>query len=316
MNQYDAVVIGAGNGGLVAAIRLLQGGLKTLVVEKHNLPGGFATSFRRGRFEFEASLHELNDFGTEDNKGDVRVLFDELGVTDKIEWLQIPEAYRVIVKSENLDAVMPFGKQAFIDQMEKYVPGSKKSIQHFFELAEEIRTAQAYTNKAGGKVESSYMVKNFPNYVKTGSYSVNEVLDALKMPKKAKDILNAYWCYLGADCDNLSFTHYASMVLRYITKGAAMPKMRSHEISLALVECIRELGGDIWFNVAAEKILTDKNGVSGVVLADGREIKTKYVIANCAPHLVFGKMLDNVSLKYIKSTNARKFAVRGFSMFL
>ena len=160
------------------------------------------------------------------------------------------------------------------------------------------------------------MVKNFPNYVKTGSYSVNEVLDALKMPKKAKDILNAYWCYLGADCDTLSFTHYASMVLRYITKGAAMPKMRSHEISLALVERIRELGGDIWFNVAAEKILTDKNGVSGVVLADGREIKTKYVIANCAPHLVFGKMLDNVSLKDIKATNARKFAGRGFSMFL
>lgn len=316
MNQYDAVVIGAGNGGLVAAIRLLQGGLKTLVVEKHNLPGGFATSFRRGRFEFEASLHELNDFGTEDNKGDVRVLFDELGVTNKIEWLQIPEAYRVIVKSENLDAVMPFGKQAFIDQMEKYVPGSKKSMEHFFELAEEIRTAQAYTNKAGGKVESSYMVKNFPNYVKTGSYSVNEVLDALKMPKKAKDILNAYWCYLGADCDTLSFTHYASMVLRYITKGAAMPKMRSHEISLALVERIRELGGDIWFNVAAEKILTDKNGVSGVVLADGREIKTRYVIANCSPHLVFGKMLDNVSLNDVKATNARKFAGRGFSMFL
>ena len=49
MDKYDAVVIGAGNGGLVAAIRLLQGGAKVLVVEKHNLPGGFATSFRRGR---------------------------------------------------------------------------------------------------------------------------------------------------------------------------------------------------------------------------------------------------------------------------
>ena len=115
MKQFDAVVIGAGNGGLVAAIRLLQGGAKVLLVEKHNLPGGFATSFRRGRFEFEASLHELNDFGTADNAGDVRVLFDELGVTDKIEWLQIPDAYRVIVRSEGLDAVMPFGVEAFID---------------------------------------------------------------------------------------------------------------------------------------------------------------------------------------------------------
>ena len=78
MRKYDAVVIGASNGGLTAAIRLLQGGARVLLVEKHNIPGGFATSFRRGRFEFEASLHELNDFGTAANAGDVRVPFDEL----------------------------------------------------------------------------------------------------------------------------------------------------------------------------------------------------------------------------------------------
>ena len=51
--RYDVVVIGAGNGGLTAAIRVLQGGYSCLLLEKHNLPGGF-----------EASLHELNDFGS------------------------------------------------------------------------------------------------------------------------------------------------------------------------------------------------------------------------------------------------------------
>ena len=158
MTKYDAVVIGAGNGGLVAAIRLLQGGLKTLIVEKHNLPGGFATSFRRGRFEFEASLHELNDFGTASNAGDVRVLFDELGVTDKIEWLQIPEAYRVISRAEKLDATMPFGVKEFIDKMESYVPGSRESGTKFFELAEEVRLAQAYTASVTGKADSKYVV--------------------------------------------------------------------------------------------------------------------------------------------------------------
>ncbi len=114
MKKYDAVVIGAGNGGLTAAVRLAQSGAKTLLVEKHNLPGGFATSFRRGRFEFEASLHELNDFGPPDNAGDLRVLFDELGVTDKIEWTEIPDAYRVISRAEKLDASMPLGVNAFI----------------------------------------------------------------------------------------------------------------------------------------------------------------------------------------------------------
>ena len=107
------------------------------------------------------------------------------------------------------------------------------------------------------------------------------------------------------------------MVLRYITRGASMPKMRSHEISLALVERIKELGGDVWFNTEAVKILTGKEGeVSGVVLADGREIPVKHVVANCSPHVVYGRMMDNVPEKIVRATNARKFAGRGFTMFL
>ena len=318
MKKYDAVVIGAGNGGLVAAIRLLQGGAKVLLVEKHNLPGGFATSFRRGRFEFEASLHELNDFGTKDNAGDVRDLFDSLGVTDKIDWMEIPEAYRVIVRSENLDATMPFGVDAFIAKMESYVPGSTPSMRKFFDLAEEVRLAQAYTSAQNGKADPKVMVSQYGNFVRSGSYSVNEVLKTLKMPQKAIDILSAYWCYLGANLNDMSFVHYASMVNRYIRRGASMPKMRSHEISLALVSRILELGGEVLFNTEAVKILQDEKdgGVAGVVLDDGTQIETRHVVANCAPHLVFGTMMDKVSEKDVRATNARKFAGRGFTMFL
>jgi prolycopene isomerase len=50
MPDYDAVVIGAGNGGLTAALTLTKKGLKVLLWERHNIPGGCATSFVRGRF--------------------------------------------------------------------------------------------------------------------------------------------------------------------------------------------------------------------------------------------------------------------------
>ena len=66
-NKYDVIVVGAGNGGLAAAANTAKAGLKTLLLEKHNLPGGCATSFRRGRFEFEPSLHELCSVGTAEN---------------------------------------------------------------------------------------------------------------------------------------------------------------------------------------------------------------------------------------------------------
>ncbi|HOL16583.1 MAG TPA: NAD(P)-binding protein, partial [Bacillota bacterium] len=38
-DSYDAVVVGAGNGGLTAAATLAAKGCKTLLLEQHNLPG-------------------------------------------------------------------------------------------------------------------------------------------------------------------------------------------------------------------------------------------------------------------------------------
>ena len=137
--------------------------------------------------------------------------------------------------------------------------------------------------------------------------------------KEIVDNLNTYWCYLGADGNNLSFLHYANMLYSYFSKGAAIPKYRSHELSLAFEERIHELGGDIWFNSEVVKILTDEEGhVCGVRLKDGREIESRHVIANCSPHVVYGKLLDREAVpeRALKLTNFRKLAGRGFTVFL
>ena len=48
-NSYDVIVIGAGNAGLISALKLVKENKKVLVLESNNVPGGFATSFIRGR---------------------------------------------------------------------------------------------------------------------------------------------------------------------------------------------------------------------------------------------------------------------------
>ena len=47
--HVDIVVVGAGNAGLSAALHCATEGKKVLLIEQHNLPGGCATSFVRGR---------------------------------------------------------------------------------------------------------------------------------------------------------------------------------------------------------------------------------------------------------------------------
>ena len=89
--NYDAIVIGAGNGGLVSALKLQKEGKKVLLLESHNTVGGVATSFIRGRFEFEASLHELCGFGNENNVGEVYELFKDLDMLSKGIDVKIPQ---------------------------------------------------------------------------------------------------------------------------------------------------------------------------------------------------------------------------------
>ena len=93
--NYDVVVIGGGNGGLTAAATLAEKGKKVILFEKHNIPGGCGTSFRRGRFEFEVALHQLSHMGTPENPGPLRKQFRRYGIEDEIEWIQIEELYRV-----------------------------------------------------------------------------------------------------------------------------------------------------------------------------------------------------------------------------
>ncbi|MGB4215257.1 MAG: FAD-dependent oxidoreductase [Dethiobacteria bacterium] len=104
----DVIVVGAGLGGLAAALKLASEGVKVLLLEQHNLPGGFATSFVRGCFEFEVSLHEMSDVGPPGNKGAVRrFLEDETGV--QVEFLPVPEAYHLVLPESEINIKIPFG---------------------------------------------------------------------------------------------------------------------------------------------------------------------------------------------------------------
>ena len=317
-STYDAVVIGAGNGGLIAALRLAKSGMRVLLVERHTVPGGFATSFIRGRFEFEASLHEMCDFGSAENPGNAYNLFSELGVVDRIMMADVPEAFRVISLETGEDYSMPFGVEAFIDRMESYVPGSRKSVTKFFELGKEIRAAMAYMTQSHGKPDTKVLMKRYPNFMRVAAYPVRKVLDAIRMPEKAQRILETYWSYLGAPASRLGFVHYALMTYLYIHLGAKIPVQRSHSMSVTLTERIRELGGDVWFGDGVKRILVNEGHVSGVVLDSGKVIKTSHVISNASPHSVYGHMVDSKDIpeESLKRADSRELSGRGFSVFL
>lgn len=319
MAKYDIVVVGAGNAGMSAALQCQLAGKRTLLIEQHNLPGGAATSFRRGRFEIEPSLHEICDYGPADNPGDVRTMMDAYGV--KLDWMEIPDCYRVVSVYRDggvMDVTMPSGVEAYIDAMEKYVPGSREKMEKLFELFQEVLDGIAYITASKGHVDSKVLQEKYPNMLRTGAYSTQKVFDALKLPERCQDILSIYWSYLGVDMEHLAFIHYAAMVHKYVSRGAYMPKHTSHQFSTAMIERFRELGGDVWFNCRAEEFLFNGDRLCGVRTNMGK-IDCDYVLANINPDIIYGRMMPKELVpereKKLSAARGKRFGARMYTAY-
>lgn len=320
MPKFDAVVIGAGNGGLAAACRLAKAGKKTLLIEQHNLPGGVASSFRRGRFEFETALHELCEFGSAENPGGCRqTIVDEFGLD--INWYMVPDNFRVITTARDgspIDATLPCGRENFINKMEEYVPGCRESVEKFFDLGTETLAAGKYMTASGGHPDSKLMQEKYPNFLRTAAYPVNRVLKALKMPDKAQDIMNTYWGYLGVDADHLSFMQYVNMVCLYVNHGAWIPEKTSNQLTTGLLERFRAMGGTAWFNCRAQEILFDEEEhVNGLRTTSGT-VDTRYIICNANPTMTYANLVPQsiVPDRERKLAAARRYSARMFVVYM
>ncbi len=90
-HDFGVLIIGSGLGGPACAAAFVKQGFRPLVIEQHGRPGGYATSLRRGDFEFDLSLQSTTISQGEDGRGQVPG-FPELDV----EFVPHPNLYRVV----------------------------------------------------------------------------------------------------------------------------------------------------------------------------------------------------------------------------
>ena len=331
MKNYDVIVIGAGNGGLAAAANCARAGLSVLLLERHNIPGGSASSFVRGRFEFEPSLHELCGIGTPGNPGPIEVQFDHMGA--KVDWYKHSSTFRLIVPAKegdedsfinedgvrvSVDARMPVGFEEFSRKLDELVPGSYDSAMKAFGLSEKMTEAFDKMGEGDNMFGILKVLKYMPDFMRLTSHTMKEGLDTLGMPKKAQDIFNTYWCYMGSPASQFDFQYYLAVLNGYVKNGTGIPSKRSHEMSLAIDKSIRDNGGDIWYNSEVTSVIMKDGKPAGVVVNGNKEVYGKRFICNASPKFVWSDLFDKKDIpeSQLRMTNARKTAVTLTTVYL
>jgi len=119
--SYDAVVIGAGVGGLICANLLARAGLSVLIVEQHFMVGGYCSTFRRKGYTFDAATHFYPLLG---NPATITGgLLSELDITtdwvrmDPVDCFHFPDGSRFSVPAD-FDSYLRKLKTEFPDEAE------------------------------------------------------------------------------------------------------------------------------------------------------------------------------------------------------
>lgn len=86
-NRYDVLVIGAGMAGLTASCYLAKAGLRVLLSERSEKPGGLVSDFKRDGYRFDAGLRAM------ENSGVIRPMLRDLGI--EMEFLPNPVSIRM-----------------------------------------------------------------------------------------------------------------------------------------------------------------------------------------------------------------------------
>lgn len=298
-NSYDAVIIGAGLGGLSCAAAFARQDFRPLVLEQHTVPGGYATSFKRpGGFVFDVSLHSTGA----GERGGLHNLIPGFPEITDVEFVPHPYLYRAIFPGYDIRVAQRNPKK-YAQILAGLFPEEKDGIAGIIEdmkgLAQDINRY----SQSGGKVNMATFAKDFPYLVKCAGKTWGQMLDARIKGAKLKAIISGLWGYFGLPPSRLSAYYYALPTIGYLEEGGFYPKGRSQAISNALVKFIQERGGTVKLGARVEKVIIQNHAATGVMTADGKEYTGKIVVANANPVDVFETMMDEKD--YLKDYLAR-----------
>ncbi|MDQ7772274.1 MAG: FAD-dependent oxidoreductase [Elusimicrobiales bacterium] len=304
---YDAIVVGAGAGGLSAALSLAGRGLKVLVAEKGGAPGGNCTSVTEGGYTFDLAVHQLSGAGGD---GVCSSILKEYGVSDRVELRRVDPF--LVVDMPDRSYEIRCGRAAFRDELVKAFPGDAGDIERMIDGLDSLRKDaliaqrivyggnrwmdEALRREIGAGKLLSFPFTAFAGLVLRQRSDADSVLRRWVRDPRLRAVVHASWPYLGLPPSRLSGLMMNIFVSMQHMCGGYYPAGGSQRLADAMAEALRRKGGELLLGAPVKRIVTEDGRARGVELEDGRRFASETVVSNTDILATYRRLLDPSSL--------------------
>ncbi len=297
----DAIIIGAGIGGVTTGALLAARGLRVLILEQGERPGGMCAYFSRNGYVFQSVAGIYSGF--ELGGGHDRVLF-ELGLS--IRKTALNPGLQLILPQHRLNLYT--NRIELLGELEREFPKGRARIKSFLDVLDQLEEVFSSLSRkpafrAPHTLADKYSYyrkihqvfsKTLPSYEASPAGLLNELIENPGL-KQALDLLAFYY---GQQPLKECSTLYCAYLLGIPKRGIVYLKGGAQGLIDLLVDFIRKHKGEVRCSSRVDKILKEGRRAIGVQLQDGQTLRSKYVIANTT--------LENLHLRLLGETRLSK----------
>ena len=304
--KYDAIIIGAGIGGLAVDAMLTLNGYKTLIFEKNGRVGGRCSGFVQKLLGKDITVdygcHVINRC----QYGPIQEIINKLGVEDEIEWYNSDKIPFTVIDGTDVigtvgvdlkqpGSIIPFNRERFMEN--ELAPVNYEQL--YNKMLQALRGISP-------KKSYRYNERSFRDWMEEKGF-----------PPGIRDILTfLFIAGLVSLSSEGSVGEYFRCIF-FVLEASVKSMMKNKCLSLGypIGGCVKipetmwsgieKKGGEIKFNTPVKEIIIENNKATGVITNDGEKYESPLIISNIGIketmlNLVDDKLLSPHYISYLK----------------